>query len=383
MVAADLHVSPFWPGIMPANAPTTCPRSGWWPNSPTSPLPIYTSPALPQTNGTPRKAAPESRGAAGARSRRPRKRQGPRNEWYDAGTLFDDDRKFRDYLEAKTTVDDRALNHRIWLQFVDEITRLAQGQEGSGGSGAFTMLDLGTGFGDGIRRMLDRDVFRGFPEGLPVNWTAVDRSAAAVKHARATLEESERRFSVEAIQSDIASFAKHETRRFHAIVAHAVLDMLDLDEALPAILSRLLPGGIGYFPICFDGVTIFEPADALDNAVIGSYHRSMSPAAPGARARSQTGRTLLARLRDQDVELLAVGSSDWIVCASRDGYPHREGFFLSAILHLIERAVAQDPTVDESSLAEWLDRRRRQLDATELVYIAHQLDYLIRRRRRV
>ena len=290
--------------------------------------------------------------------------------------MLDDAQKFRDYLQAKTTVDDRALNLRVWHRFVDEITRLAKTP---GGSSEFTLLDLGSGLGGGVRRMLERDVFLGFPAKMPIRWTLVDRSSAAVEHVRTTLGDSDPRYTLEAVQSDIVSFAGNETRRFHAIVAHAVLDMLDLDEALPAILSRLVPRGIGYFPICFDGVTIFEPPHELDDTILRSYHRSMGTTALGGPPRAHTGRTLLARLREENAQLLEVGSSDWIVYASEGDYPHRERLFLATILELVEGAVQKDPSVAKSSLSVWLECRRRQLDEASLVFIAHQLDYLIRR----
>jgi hypothetical protein len=74
--------------------------------------------------------------------------------------------------------------------------------------------------------------------------------------------------------------------------------------------------------------------------------------------------------------LVEAGSSDWVVFAREDGYPKEEAYFLHHILHFIEEELSDHPDVDVGRLAEWVRRRRRQIETNELVYIAHQLDAL-------
>src|SRR5215472_4511894 len=72
------------------------------------------------------------------------------------------------------------------------------------------------------------------------------------------------------------------------------------------------------------------------------------------------------------------GASDWVVYPASDGnYPADEAYFLRSILNTIRDAlrIRQD-WVEPADLAEWLAARCRQLAAGELVYIAHQLDFV-------
>jgi hypothetical protein len=93
---------------------------------------------------------------------------------------------------------------------------------------------------------------------------------------------------------------------------------------------------------------------------------------------SRTGRRLFHHLRDAGAPVLAAGSSDWVVSADPDGnYPGDEAYFLHSILSTIQNALRSRPDwVEPADLADWLAMRRRQLAAGELVYIAHQLDFV-------
>jgi hypothetical protein len=93
---------------------------------------------------------------------------------------------------------------------------------------------------------------------------------------------------------------------------------------------------------------------------------------------SRTGRRLFHHLRDAGAPALAAGSSDWVVCPAPDGnYPADEAYFLRSILNTIRDALRnRQDRVDPADLADWLAERGRQLAAGELVYIAHQLDFV-------
>jgi hypothetical protein len=93
---------------------------------------------------------------------------------------------------------------------------------------------------------------------------------------------------------------------------------------------------------------------------------------------SRTGRRLFHHLRDAGAPALAAGSSDWVVSAGPDGnYPGDEAYFLRSILDTIRDALRNhQDRVEPADLADWLAERGRQLAAGELVYIAHQLDFV-------
>jgi hypothetical protein len=93
---------------------------------------------------------------------------------------------------------------------------------------------------------------------------------------------------------------------------------------------------------------------------------------------SRTGRRLFHHLRDAGAPALAAGSSDWVVYPAPDGsYPADEAYFLRSILDTIQNALRnRRHGLEPADLADWLAVRGRQLDAGELVYVAHQLDFV-------
>jgi hypothetical protein len=111
-----------------------------------------------------------------------------------------------------------------------------------------------------------------------------------------------------------------------------------------------------------------------------AYHRDMDERIRHGRpaGESRTGRRLFHYLRAAGAPALAAGSSDWVVSAGPDGnYPGDEAYFLRSILNTIQNALRdRHDRVEPADLADWLAERSRQLAAGELVYIAHQLDFV-------
>jgi hypothetical protein len=91
---------------------------------------------------------------------------------------------------------------------------------------------------------------------------------------------------------------------------------------------------------------------------------------------SRCGRHLYGQLKQAGATVLASGSSDWVVHAAPDGRYHAdEAYFVEFILQTIEEALMARDDVPKADLRAWLDVRREQLAAGELLYIAHQIDY--------
>jgi hypothetical protein len=57
-------------------------------------------------------------------------------------------------------------------------------------------------------------------------------------------------------------------------------------------------------------------------------------------------------------------------------YPVEETYFLHFILHFFEESLGKHPGLDTTAFADWLKKRRGQIERGELVYIAHQMDFL-------
>jgi hypothetical protein len=159
-------------------------------------------------------------------------------------------------------------------------------------------------------------------------------------------------------------------------------------EALPRLLAEagplLKPGGLFYSTITFDGATILQPEIdlELDARIEALYHQTMDEriTADQPSGDSRSGRHLFGHLRDAGVELLDAGGSDWVVFAGPGGYPADEAYFLHFIVHTIQTALQGHPRLDAARyaarFADWIEQRHQQIERGELVYIAHQLDFL-------
>ncbi|AZH27115.1 class I SAM-dependent methyltransferase [Haloplanus aerogenes] len=262
------------------------------------------------------------------------------------------------YLEAKRTVDDRAIDRRVRDRTLDELPE------------APLIVEAGAGTGATVPRLLDWGVTAGTYRGI-------DRDDDVIELARERRadecggERTEAGFRVDDLsvrfeQGDALAATVDDP--VDLVVAQAFLDLVPLDDALDAFASLLRPGGLVYAPITFDGETVFQPDHPVDDAVVAAYHDAID-AEPGRDARA--GRHLLDRCRERDGDLLAVGASDWVVYPP---YPADERYFLGAILDFVADAVTD--RVDGAD--DWLDVRRRQLDAGCLSYVAHGYDVLYR-----
>lgn len=259
--------------------------------------------------------------------------------------------EFAHYLLAKRTVDDRALDRRVVERLRDELA----------GVDAPVIADIGAGVGTGLERLLDWNVVR------EPAYTAVEQDAALVAFARSRLAG---RAQTELVTSTLAEFASDtgNLARFDLVIAHAFLDIVDLASAVKSLVALARPGGLLYFPITFDGETAFEPAHEDDETILSRYHESMD-----AIGNSKTGRRLFHALSSEPVDVIEMGSSDWIVRPESGDYPNDEAFFLEFVLGMIERTVGK-------AAEDWASVRRRQIEDGQLLYIAHQIDCLAQKR---
>lgn len=270
------------------------------------------------------------------------------------------------YLDAKRTVDGRAFDERVRERLRSALPP------------APSVFEAGAGTGVTVPRLLEWGVDAG-------RYRGVERSAELVEHAReARASELERAgydpdstdsgFRVADLEvaferGDALEAAR--TADADLVVAQAFMDLVSLPEAVDAFERALAPGGLAYFPITFDGGTLFQPAHPDDDAVERTYHRAID-ARPGRDSRA--GRHLLDLLRRADGELLAAGASDWIVRPREGSYPADEAYFLERILGFVTDALAGADYDAEG----WVETRREQLAAGELSYVAHQYDLLYR-----
>ncbi len=270
------------------------------------------------------------------------------------------------YLASKKSVDDRALNAHVWQTLMQLLSELGDG---------ITALEVGAGIGTMAERVVERGLL------TRASYTLLDAQAENIAAARQRLASSP--LVLTALTADALEFCARPEQRgaYDLLIAHAFLDLLDLPTALPLLLQVLKPRGLFYFTLNFDGVTIFQPEidPAFDAQLEALYHRTMDERITNGRRSgdSRSGRHLFGLLRQCGAEILAAGSSDWTVFAGPGArYPADEAYFLRFILDTFHGALRGHPDIDATRFDAWMAERYRQLEHGELVYVAHQLDFV-------
>ena len=294
------------------------------------------------------------------------------------------------YLAAKKGLDDRSLNRQVWESLVRAV-------RGRAGSAPLRVLEVGCGIGTMVERLLDwglliRAAYTGIDVEVELIRAAVERlhDYAAARQADLAVESGgarlfstqaqDVRIAFEAI--DLVDFLDREPGKpaWDLLVAHAFLDLIDLADTLPRLLSLLTPGGFFYFSLNFDGATILEPPidPDLDALIATRYHHTMDTRHCGGKpsGSSCTGRRLLRHLKEAGARVGAAGSSDWVVFPGPDGYPGDEAYFLHFIIDTVAQALGEHPELERGRFLAWIAERHRQIEARELIYIAHQLDVM-------
>ena len=290
------------------------------------------------------------------------------------------------YLAAKKSIDDCALNHHV-LETLRQVLPQSTDNE------PVKILELGAGIGTMLERLVDRGLLSGTLDYLATDMDQSQLMAArtyllqwAEKHGH-TLTWDGYGGRLSTARADISLTLQHAGAEelaekpeslgpFDLIIAHAVLDLVDLSTVLPPLLSRLTTSGLAYFSLNFDGETVFLPECAGEEEIIRRYHGSMEARLIGA---SHTGRRLLALLQQPGLKILAAGSSDWVIHPRGNKYSQDETFFLHAIIDTVENELAKKdrPLSHLANLTDWARLRHQQVEHGQLSLLARHLDLLV------
>lgn len=287
---------------------------------------------------------------------------------------------FPHYLLSKQSVDDRALNKDVLNALKANLP-----------SEPFRVIEVGAGIGTMLKRLICWDVIRN------VEYVMVDGMRENVAFARAWIPQfageaglraersgqdrlrvydEARDIQIQLVEADVFDFVATKPDPADVLIAHAFLDLLPLRESLPKLLA--LTKRLAWLTINFDGVTVFKPTidAALDETIERLYHQTMDTRVTGGDSKS--GRHLFGYLQHAGTEILAAGASDWVVHPLNGKYPHDEAYFLNFILTFLEESLAEHPELSNNVLEHWISERRKQVERGELVYIAHQMDFLVK-----
>jgi len=308
------------------------------------------------------------------------------------------------YLEAKRTVDDRAL-HRPTLDRLRDALRQQ--------TDPIQVIEVGCGTGVMLRRLLAWDVLASgvVYHGYDLDRAAIDEAVTALRSwgrdagyevttsddstdslatsladsAQTVRLRSETGDLIEATfaVADALEVARRRTVEADLLVGCAVIDLLDIETALDPLLS-LVTDGVAYFPITFDGETFFQPPPetprvdvSTERAILEAYHATMDHDTRAGT--SHAGRALLGALSAADCRVLAAGGSDWLVTPP---YPAAEAYFTHHLVDGIEQAVKAankdgQERVSPAALAAWARHRHEAITDETLSYGAHNLDVLV------
>ncbi len=296
---------------------------------------------------------------------------------------------FAEFLDAKFDLDERSLARDVRNEC---FTRLAA-------RARLRCLDLGSGTGAMIRRLIDADL----PSGS-LEFVALDRDPALLERARAALAAllTDRGFALRNAAPDDnadrieASDGRHHVavrfaccdaddfepdsgERYDLVTAHTFLDLVPMRPLLERISGWLAPGGLLYATLNYDGETAFFPqyADAeLEQRLLERYDASMEErrldGQPTGGARS--GRRLHTMLPQAGFEVVAYASSDWNAVPHGGRLRAADAVVLSVLLEALRRE--NEAHCDPERLAAWYRDRRGLLEAGRLGAIVHQIDIL-------
>jgi SAM-dependent methyltransferase len=287
---------------------------------------------------------------------------------------------FPHYLLSKQSVDDRALNRTV----IDSLKANLPNEP-------LRVIEIGAGIGTMLRRLLRWEMI------TRAEYILVDEMAENIESAREWIPiwaeelnlgvensaenslrvfDSVRDIKIKLEVADIFDFIQKKPQPADLLIAHAVLDLFPMPESMSKILS--LTKNLAWLTINFDGVTALEPEieSALDEKIERLYHATMDTRPTGGDSRA--GRHLFNHLRNSGAKILAAGSSDWVTHAVNGKYFADEKYFLYFILHFFEEALTGNAELNTDEFSSWITKRREQIERGELVYIAHQMDFLAR-----
>lgn len=301
-----------------------------------------------------------------------------------------DIRQYIAYLKAKKNVDDRALNRHVWQTLKAALPPTSGGKP-------IRSVELGAGIGTMLERigrwglmkhfdytMVDINpeylhAFRSFMQeassisGFALTWQDHNQAHVSFQQAEG---------SVETVCADLHEYLTDSSnrRRFQLVMAHAVMDLVDMNPVLAGFERIALPGGLIYLSLNYDGWTCFLPPvdPVFEKAIMERYHRSMDQRTVGGRqaGASRAGRMLFDGLNRKKMPILAAGSSDWIVHPRKERYAEEDAFFLQMIVQTIHRQLQADAEIDQQRLSDWVNVRNAQLESGRLILIARNIDFL-------
>ncbi len=314
--------------------------------------------------------------------------------------ISDVDVPFQRYLEAKFPIDTESLHAPTFRIFRNHLSELDHA----------TVIDLGTGTGAMIRRLLPlvppgRFRFIGVDADQDCLATALDRTAHELSESGYTITAYEdhlearhragretREVEVKYLHGSIfdpSIQARLADEQPSATTAHALMDCLPVECSTNLVRRTLTAGGLFYATLNYDGRTDLKPTfedGQFESMLLNVYNLSMDERRVMGRpiAGSRSGTRLYGELLSKGFVLLSSGASDWSLTATDTRYRPSVLTVLRALLGTIyrEMVVQHDgsrPEIDLDALDRWYRARIEAVRTGILTVMVHQTDILARR----
>jgi SAM-dependent methyltransferase len=301
-------------------------------------------------------------------------------------SLHTDSKRYIRYLAAKRQIDDRSLSQSVWRKLRHRLRQADRRR-------ALDVIEMGGGIGTMFDRILD------WALAPHMQYTLTEANRAYLAEFESRLKRlpyistgSENLFQgkapsgvtfvLEILCADIYAVIDDPTMfgRWDVVMAHAVMDLVNIPETLHGFQRLLRPGGLLYLTLNYDGLSCFLPQweTEFEAMLVSRYHLSMdNRIIEGRRSgSSRSGRQLISESIVSEAPFdrggqfgLDRSSPTWRLHA-------RRGFFLETIVQTIQRQLQQDSAVDQHKLAQWAKHRITQIAAGELIFMARNLDIL-------
>lgn len=297
---------------------------------------------------------------------------------------------FEEYLESRIMIDDASINRTVAARLQKALKDLQRR----------TILDLGTGTGAMIRRLISGGVdgavrFVGLDSNPTLLEAAKRHSVAILSGAGYTVTEQEhtvrgeraaRVVAIDFIAGDFFGLLLEDTfgpEYFDLVSANGFFDLLPPAEAVSRVRYFLKPGGYVYFTTNYDGRTellpFFEDRE-FERDLWRVYNRSMDDRTVNGKpiAGSGSGSIVYDALVKGGFEILAYGSSDWVISPGEESYSPQEAQFLRAMVRTVYEEGCRHPEIDPRVLDRWLSDRADAVETCTLALMVHQTDVLAR-----
>ena len=213
-----------------------------------------------------------------------------------------------------------------------------------------TVVDFGAGTGSTLRAFAHASK----TDQQALYWRLVDQDAELLAQARLRHGHSQR---LETYELDLAEISALPLADAHLITASALFDLVSADfvDALVVALQSQQPRAGLYAALNYDGTTIWTPAHPLDEAVLDAFNRDQQRDKGFGVALGPEAGTYVERVFIRSGFKVITAKSPWVL----DGADSK---LLDALISGIGDAVAQDSILDATSLQDWIQFRKANID---------------------